>query len=68
MKIDDIDFRNHSSEEILQLLLDAKKPQLDPLIVLISRAIAYQKLNHVVRMAIADSEREVETLRRGRGI
>lgn len=65
MKLDDIDSRNHTAEEVLDLLIKMQNPKHSMLITWISRAIAYQKLNQVVRVAIADSEREVEKLRRG---
>lgn len=65
MKLDDIDTRNYAAEEFLKLVLERKKPEFDMLAVWLSRAIAYQQLNQVVRVAIADSEREVEKLRRG---
>jgi len=64
MKLDEIDFRNFAAEEIIDLLLKEQNPKYEPLILWLKRGVEYQKVNHYIRLTIANSERDVDALLR----
>ena len=60
--LEDVDFRNMDPIEMIRELKARKKPNLQPLIRLLARGHAYDKSNNAARIAIADGEREAESL------
>jgi hypothetical protein len=60
--LEEIDFRNLDPIEMIGRIKAFGRPNLEPLIRLIARGHAFDKSNHQARIAIADGEREAESL------
>lgn len=60
--LQDVDFRNYDPIEMIEILKFYKKPGLEPLIYWLAKGYAGWKANDMVRLSIADGEREAERL------
>lgn len=60
--LEDVDFNNMDPVQMINHLKSRNRPNLAPLIRWIARGHAYDKSNHMARIAIADGEREAEKI------
>lgn len=60
--LEEIDFTNLDPLEMLGRIKAFNRPNLKPLIRLLAQGYAFDKSNHMARIAIADGEREAEKL------
>jgi hypothetical protein len=60
--LEEVDFRNMDPLEMVNEIKSWGRPNLEPLIRLLARGYAFDKSNHIARIAIADGEREAESL------
>jgi hypothetical protein len=59
----DIDFRNHSRGEVIEIIQAMMKPQYEPLIRWLKQSLEFEKALYAVRVEIANAERAVEDVR-----
>lgn len=60
--LEEIDFHALDALEIIERIKAFNRPNLTPLIRLIARGHAFDKSNHMIRVMLADGEREAEKL------
>lgn len=62
--IDHVNFKNHTRQEAIQIILATENQNLLPLVGWISDSIEYEKACEKIRVAIADAERGSEMARK----
>lgn len=60
--LEEIDFTNLDPLEMLGRIKAFNRPNLEPLVRLLAQGYAFDKSNHMARIAIADGEREAQKL------
>ena len=58
--LDEMDFRNYTREEVIEILVDLKNPNLEPLIKWISESFVLGDSYRSIRVVLATAKRQVE--------